>query len=489
MAVRFARSQGGIATLSRRLADALRAASEEPSARARVISVAVPWPAHAGAAPDPLALFAAAAGQDAFYWEQPRKGVAFAAIGSEIALDADAPPDTEAGVDRITAVVSRWRALALSAVTRCDGTQAPPLLGVGGFAFDAGRPPDAAWSGMPRGLVVVPRLALGRRRRDHWIQLQLKVDQAGAVAVDSALEQLASLLSAARSNEILEAGAADRLRPGALELLDDPPAAWWHETVAEITAEIVARRLQKLVLARRLRLTGEDRIDPVATLERLRSRYRQTTVFAYRRGDRCFLGATPETLVSLDNGAIRASAIAGTSPRNLNGRSGPLGGTLPLPSDPKERREHGYVVEAFREALAPVCRRLHVPQAPELLQLPDLQHLHTPIRGELAAPGSVLDLVARLHPTPAVGGVPRDRVTQLLRRYEPFDRGWYAGPLGWLDGDGNGEFIVALRAALLQRESATLYGGCGLVEGSDSAREWDEARLKMESVLWALGAA
>jgi len=121
-----------------------------------------------------------------------------------------------------------------------------------------------------------------------------------------------------------------------------------------------------------------------------------------------------------------------------------------------------------------------------LMVLPNLQHLYTPLTGTLAGPLSALEAVALLHPTPAVGGVPAAAAATAIGEWEPFDRGWYAGPIGWMDDAGNGEFFVALRSALLEGDRAYVYAGCGLVAGSEAAAEWNESRLKMGAVLCAL---
>ena len=157
-----------------------------------------------------------------------------------------------------------------------------------------------------------------------------------------------------------------------------------------------------------------------------------------------------------------------------------------LRADPKELHEHAVVVQALREGLEPLCSRLDIPEAPDLLCLPNVQHLHTPIEGLLNADRGVLELVERLHPTPAAGGLPRDAALPLIRQWEPFDRGWYAGPVGWVDGRGDGDFAVAIRSALIRRQEAFLYAGCGIVAGSDPEREYAESCLKLRPMLWAL---
>jgi isochorismate synthase len=159
-----------------------------------------------------------------------------------------------------------------------------------------------------------------------------------------------------------------------------------------------------------------------------------------------------------------------------------------LLSDPKERSEHAFVVEALRAGLAEVSTRVIADAEPRLRKLANLQHLLTPVHGQLAPGRTILDVVDRLHPTPAVGGSPREPALELIREREDLDRGWYAGPIGWLNRAGEGEFVVGLRSALLRSSEATLFAGCGIVAESDPAAELAESNWKLRPMLAALGA-
>ncbi len=153
----------------------------------------------------------------------------------------------------------------------------------------------------------------------------------------------------------------------------------------------------------------------------------------------------------------------------------------------KDSGEHAVVVRVLAEGLRAVCADVQTPPAPQLLRLHNVQHLHTPITARVRTGRSVLDLVERLHPTPAVGGYPREAALRLIRDREGLDRGWYAGPLGWVDARGEGEFAVALRSALLRGSEATLFAGCGIVADSQPESEYAESALKMRPLLAALG--
>jgi len=223
------------------------------------------------------------------------------------------------------------------------------------------------------------------------------------------------------------------------------------------------------------------------------------------RGDTCFLGASPERLVRVDGRVVRADGLAGSTARGSTAEEDRSMG-LALLASSKERHEHALVVHALRDALEPVCANLTIPGQPILLRMPNVQHLHTPVKGVLRSGNNILDLLERLHPTPTVGGVPRGAVLSRIRRYEPFDRGWYAGPVGWIDANDGGEFAVGIRSALVKgigttdatamraggnsesdyKSEVLLYAGCGIVAGSDPEAEHRESCLKLRPLLWAM---
>jgi isochorismate synthase len=248
---------------------------------------------------------------------------------------------------------------------------------------------------------------------------------------------------------------------------------------------------EKVVLARDMQVmlndpTGTFDID--ATLQRLRESYPAAYVFAVQRGERFFVGATPERLVQAQDGQIHTMALAGSARRGETEEEDAQLGTELLQSE-KNNSEHAIVVAMVREALENHCTSVHVSAAPQLLKLKNLQHLKTPIAGELIPGRCILDVIADLHPTPAVGGFPRHAALEAIRNTEKLDRGWYAGPLGWIGASGHGEFAVALRSGLIDGSKATLFAGCGIVSGSDPQTEYAESCLKFQVMLRGLGSS
>jgi isochorismate synthase len=226
---------------------------------------------------------------------------------------------------------------------------------------------------------------------------------------------------------------------------------------------------------------------PARALEHFSRHAPGTYQFAFARGNDCFLGATPEQLVRVRQGQMETMGLAGSMPRGTSTEQDERLGSELLASA-KDRREQEIVVRAMREVLGDTCAQLEMSDEPSLLKLQNIQHLVTRFSGTLAAGHSVLDLVERLHPTPAVGGLPRAAALEWLRAHEKLDRGWYAGAVGWMDGNLEGEFAVAIRSALLTQNRATCFAGCGIVADSDPEREYAEASLKLRPMLAALGA-
>jgi isochorismate synthase len=180
-------------------------------------------------------------------------------------------------------------------------------------------------------------------------------------------------------------------------------------------------------------------------------------------------------------------ALAGSAPRGRT-REEDAHIADQLLRDPKERAEHAVVVDALRDGLRELCTRVVADAQPRVQALSNVQHLLTRVRGEVRPGDGILDFVGRLHPTPAVGGFPTPRALELIRNLEALDRGWYAGPIGWVDARGEGEFVVALRSALLRGQTATLFAGCGIVANSDPSAEYAEWGWKVRPMLAALGA-
>jgi len=246
--------------------------------------------------------------------------------------------------------------------------------------------------------------------------------------------------------------------------------------------------LHKVVLADVMDVVAEAPFDGVRSLQALRQNHPDCTVFSVGNGcGQSFIGASPERLLSIQKHQITTDALAGSAPRGATPEID-IQLAQTLLSSKKERYEHRVVVEFLLKQLRSLGLNPQCAAAPQLMRLFHIQHLYTPISAALNPhrPISPLEVLSRLHPTPAVAGVPRQQACDLIRQQETFDRGLYAAPLGWIDTAGNSEFMVGIRSALIDGCNARLYAGAGIVSGSQPDRELAEIRLKLQSLLNAL---
>ncbi len=268
-----------------------------------------------------------------------------------------------------------------------------------------------------------------------------------------------------------------------MQLTPRPDAGTYMAAVAEARDHIRAGELSKVVLARTLDVQAERDLDPKQLLWRLRAVDPDCFVFAAPGSEGVLVGASPELLASTSGRRVRANPLAGSAPRRGNPDQDRASASKLFASE-KDRHEHHLVVEAVEEALSPLCEELSFPGEPQLLATANVWHLSTPFEGRLRpGVGGVLDVVSALHPTPAVCGTPRAEAAALIGELEPFDRGRYAGPVGWVDARGDGTFAIALRCALLLGAHARLFAGAGIVADSEPQKEAEETERKFKAFL------
>ncbi len=260
----------------------------------------------------------------------------------------------------------------------------------------------------------------------------------------------------------------------------------FRSSVERALRDIRAGRYRKIVLARALDLELNRALNPLHALNDLRMRYPSCHVYSLANGaGQSFIGASPERLLRVRDRRLWTEALAGSAPRGRGAADDACLGEE-LRNRAKDRREHALVLDSILRRLRQAGLAPQFAPEPQLLRLPNVQHLHTPITANLPDSFHLLDLLAPLHPTPAVGGTPRDAACGAIPELEPFDRGLYAGPIGWINARGEGEFTVAIRSALIDTDRARLFAGAGIVEGSDPQEEWNETELKFRSLREAL---
>ena len=271
-----------------------------------------------------------------------------------------------------------------------------------------------------------------------------------------------------------------------IQLREIPPAVSYEDAVDQAVTRIRRGEMRKVVLARTIEVTAEREFDPKLLAHRLRAVDPDAYTFAAPTDEGVLVGASPELLVSRRGRDVRSNPLAGSAPRSGDPEEDRANAEA-LIGSAKDREEHAIVVDAVAETLQPFCGDLTWDREPVLHETPNVWHLSTRFRGELREPApTALDLVAALHPTPAVAGDPREAALGTIAELEPFERGRYAGPVGWVDADGDGEWAIALRCAELRGDRAILYAGAGIVARSDPARELDETDRKFRAFLDAL---
>jgi len=273
-----------------------------------------------------------------------------------------------------------------------------------------------------------------------------------------------------------------------VRLQQTPSPEEWLQRVSRAVSDIHRGRMEKLVLTRRIQVRRDRPIRPEQLLDWLGTHYPTCTQIAItgRRGT--LVASSPERLVSLRGDRLVSDAVAGTAPRGESDSADRhLGGTLQ--ASRKTQREHRLVVDEVLQALAPLCSGVSAPSQPMLMKLPRVQHLWSPVHAR-ARPGvSLLQLAERLHPTSAVGGIPRAEALAWLAQHEPEPRGWYTGALGWVDAGGDGDLCIILRCALIQGQQARLFAGSGIVAQSNPEEELRETEWKLQTMLDGLDAA
>ena len=486
---------GDLGKLPADVVDAIGAVVEQARASGRTGFVAWVFALPALAAEDGIRAVAWAGLRDRYYWERIDAGELVFAWGSVDELEDE-------GQDRFGTVRAWRRDLTARLVWAGDARPVGRPLCLGGFGFEATASADPDWKGFPAARFVLPEGIVERFDGQGRAVVFARVEpNATTAAVVADLLRRSSDARAAISpaEAVRRAGDTRASNEGPeYRVRSDRSHAQFCRQVSSALVELSTGRLEKLVLARSLTVDHDGDFEVPGFVSRLRALYPSCTLIAVGRAGDVFLAATPETLVRVAGRRVETAALAGSTPR---GRTPAEDGELAaaLVASPKERAEHAFVVDAIRAVLEPRCERLAMAAEPRLRALFGIQHLETTFEGELgktatgSPPSDVLSLVEALHPTPAVAGAPAPAAADWLRGHEGLERGWYAAPIGWLDGEGGGAFCVGLRSALIRNglgpvgqpgaSRARLFAGAGIVAGSDPEHELVETRIKLRALL------
>ena len=409
-------------------------------------------------------------GEARVFWQNGRLTTAYAGWGVTASV-------TASGAGRFAQVRQEVERLLSCVDNESAPRDASPRM-FGGFAFRPDYVPHQTWFEFPNTYFVLPRVMVTDTDGQLW--LTITTCDANEDLVAEADRIVSRLESAGDVERFAQPHVVRTTYPLSL---DD-----WRDQVNEGVSRIRAGELEKVVLARTADLEFDGPISVVPALARLGARYPATYRFMIEpsKGS-AFLGATPELLIEVADGRVRTAAVAGSIARGLTDRED-AELAAQLFTSVKERHEHALVANSLHDLLEPMASQLVYPDEPQIMKLSNIQHLYTPFDGVLKSHLDVLDAVGTLHPTPALGGCPQQIAVNTIREIERVDRGWFASPVGWIDGCGNGMLAVAIRSAVVYEETARLYAGCGIVEQSDPDSEWEETRIKFRPMLDAFGA-
>ncbi len=407
-----------------------------------------------------------------FCWEQPDRGFALAGLGSATSV-------VSRGEDRFSDLAGRCARVMHDRVAE-EPDQLPAGAGpvwATGFAFSPRGGSDPLWSSLPPALATQPEVAISRGPDGAFITASVFIEPGTdpATLLRRAAARIGSLRAAALTPPDPHPSAATRI-------FGRYSPERYEKIVAAAVERIRSTEVDKVVLARELTVETPAAHDPAALFGALRDLFPSCFCFCVGTGQAAFVGASPELLVRRSGAVAATVALAGTTSRSADPAVDDHLGEAMLRS-PKVRDEHGIVVRRIERTLRPHAVWVHSEREPFVIKVGNLQHLATPIRAQLAESHSAIALAGLLHPTPAIGGEPRAPALELIRELEGIDRGWYTGPIGWMDAAEDGEFCVGLRSALVRDREAHLFAGCGIVADSDPAAELQESELKFEALL------
>lgn len=435
---------------------------------------------------DPLAALELLGEPNAFqyYWEHPDENLSMAG-GGETDIIKSNHRDRFNIVNRQIARI-RSHSVSFSPLTHS-------LAGVhflGGFSFKD-HPQEHQWRNFGTATFVVPEWLIIRDGQLSLLTIstQVKPGTTEDDLLQAIRQRITHILNRIRnfSHKDCPADFQNNGAPSFFETqIPTTAQSVWQQTINRAKEQILRGDFQKIVLAREVPIKLNR--APVATrmLNFLRNEYPTCYTFMMRMNrNAIFLGSTPEKLVAFRSTFILTDGLAGTISRGKTASEDTILERRLLQSD-KDLREHGFVVEAIGDRLREVTHNLYYPAQPGIRKYPNVQHLYTPISASINKNIEPLDIVEKLHPTPAVGGYPREKTVDLIQGLEQIDRGWYAGPVGWINGNGRGEFCVAIRSGLLLEGQARFFAGCGIVADSDPLGEWEETNLKLIPMLSAL---
>lgn len=384
------------------------------------------------------------------------------------------------GNQRFIKIKEAWHELSQRVIKNVEKRGTGPLT-VGGFSFNEGEKENSEWSHFPDAAFTIPRFLFTEIDGETWLSINIEVtpelDPLKTYEIIKAeVDHLLSIVEPSHQRYLSK-----------LETSSPEKKVEWIESVNKVINQIHLGEVDKVVLSRVLDVQMDEGLPPEMLLDKLIEHRSYGFVFAFERNGDCFIGATPERLVKRDASLVYCDCLAGTEGRGKTAEEDNAMGDALLKDD-KNRAEHQFVVQMIKNAMSHFANDVIAPAQPRIVKAESVQHLFTPVSGLMKNSITLFDAIEQLHPTPAMGGTPREKALSIINEIEPHKRGWYASPVGWIDEDGNGDFAVGIRSCLILRKSVRLYAGCGIVKDSDPEKEYRETEMKFRPILNALEA-
>ncbi|MGM0847309.1 MAG: isochorismate synthase [Bacillota bacterium] len=407
-----------------------------------------------------------------FFWKDKENNTVIAGLGSTYMVRSDSEDN------RYISIENEWKRLIGDAVIESDKEIAGtgPLL-FGGFSFDPSVKRSKEWSDFSHGIFQMPTFMLTVTGHDCYLTTNILCTPQDDEGLLDIIEK--------KQEELLEQNGISSSKLNLLEAVEIAPEEW-KTALEDVVSQLKNRDMEKVVLARKMLMSFKDRPHSDEVIQNLWNEQQDSFIFSLEVANSCFLGASPERLVKKAGDEILSTCLAGSIARGSTPEEDYILGESLL-QDEKNLYEHNLVVEMIREVLQQYCEEVEMANEPVLMKVRDIQHLFTPVKGKARRDTSILKFIAQLHPTPALGGVPREMAMSTIKHAEKMDRGLYAAPMGWMDSYGNGEFAVAIRSGLIHKDEAYLFSGCGVVADSTADSEYRETQIKFKPMFRALG--
>lgn len=407
-----------------------------------------------------------------FFWQNKEKTLTLVGLGHAHTIANNLADNRYADID------SKWKELCNALVK--EQVDVSPIL-FGGFAFDPKNTITSEWDNFPSAFFVVATFQLVIQQDRAFVSIHYITNEEESADIFERLRvERDALIHTAQVREL-----QTHSKPALVKREDRLKEQYLH-AVEDVTKRIREDEVNKVVIARSLKLMFDKDFSPATAIYHAAMEQPESYLFGLENGEQMFFGATPERLVKVENSKAQSAGLAGSVKRGKNSVEDKALGEALL-ADPKNLGEHKYVVDMIRKVFEQYCKELKVPPRPKLMKIRDIQHLYTPIEGHLKKDSSLFELVQALHPTPALGGEPRQEAISIIRESEQMNRGYYAAPIGWINTEEDGEFAVGIRSALIENEYAYLYAGGGIVAESSSMEEFEETRVKFRPMLRTLG--